>query len=439
MSEPHCPGPPDLPRLRRLLGTPELAWLVARVRRRLEREEPLTGTVSFRSPTQAQRAAVERLLGRAPGQGTTLSVPLPAVDTLLRRSGACPDGLAVAVTALTGAVTPLRETARQEADAWQAAYAPLARLRSERPEFAEWYQRLRSGGLVRRLTRGPADAGALLRELAAVLCALPASGTELGVFAARVCGDAHALDDDRRLATLVLNAVRAVYGAPAGTGAERRRETWALVGLLKDELSTTVLTLGLPGDDTSCTGRALAALREAGQPAVLTLRQLVRAPPAPFTATVHICENPAVVSAAAERLGPDCPPLVCTQGQPGAAALALLRHLSGAGCALRYHGDFDWGGLRIANALLRRVPWQPWHYTTGDYRKAAAHARTALTGSATAADWDPGLGPAMGGRGLRVEEELVLGTLLADLERQLTTPAVPDYSGALKRGGASVG
>ncbi|WTG38324.1 DUF2399 domain-containing protein [Streptomyces anulatus] len=36
-----------------------------------------------------------------------------------------------------------------------------------------------------------------------------------------------------------------------------------------------------------------------------------------------------------------------------------------------YHGDFDWGGLRIAIALLRRVPWRPWRYTAAHYRAAA--------------------------------------------------------------------
>ncbi|MEV7466999.1 DUF2399 domain-containing protein [Streptomyces kronopolitis] len=37
---------------------------------------------------------------------------------------------------------------------------------------------------------------------------------------------------------------------------------------------------------------------------------------------------------------------------------------------MRYHGDFDWGGLRIAAALLRRVPWSPWRYTAAHYRAA---------------------------------------------------------------------
>ncbi|CAL9579348.1 hypothetical protein SUDANB178_04969 [Streptomyces sp. enrichment culture] len=97
-------APVDRDRLTRLLGDPGLAWLVDRVRRRMGREEPLTGPVTLREPTAGQRAAVERLLGRAPGAGRALSVRLDAVDAVLRRSGVSPDGLAAAVTALTGPV-----------------------------------------------------------------------------------------------------------------------------------------------------------------------------------------------------------------------------------------------------------------------------------------------------------------------------------------------
>jgi uncharacterized protein (TIGR02679 family) len=412
-------SPVDLPRLRRLLGPPELRWLVSRMRRRLERAEPLTGTVRHSDPSPGERDAVERLLGRPPQLGRSLSVSLPAVDAVLRRSGISPDGLAPAVVALTGEITDRGEEARRTADAWRSAFEPLAELCARRPELSGWHERIRDRGLVRRLTgNSPGTAAGLLSELTAVLHGLPASGTDLGVYASRVCGDAHALDDDRPLTTLALGAVCALRGVPLPAGAEERREAWASVGLLRDELSSTVLALGLPGDAVTPTGRALAALRDAGQPAVLTLRQVVRSPARPLTATVHVCENPSVVSAAAERLRDACPPLVCTQGQPGSAAVTLLRQLAGAGCGLRYHGDFDWGGLRIAGTLLRRVTWRPWRYTAAAYREAAATApaRTPrLTGTPATSDWDPALSPAMAELGLRVEEEMVLDELLDDL------------------------
>ncbi|MFJ5154249.1 TIGR02679 family protein [Streptomyces sp. NPDC088353] len=405
----------DVPRLRRLLGAPQLEWLVDRVRGRLAADQPLTGPVSLARPTPAQRTAAERLLARAPGSGRSLTVRLEAVDAVLRRSGISPDGLAAAVTALTGPVTPLAQARAKEDAAWERAYAPLEALVRDRPELAAWAARVRADGLARRLGRTPDAVHTLLTGVCAALRALPADPVvSLAAFAAQVLGSAHALDDGTPQATLTLSGIRALTGFADGSGAEWRRDAWASAGLLKDALSSTVLTLNLRGTS------ALDWMADEGEPAVLTLRQLTRRPPFVTSRAVWVCENPAVLAAAADALGPACPPLVCLQGQPSAAALALLRHLHGKGAALRYHGDFDWGGLQIAGALLRRVPWRPWRYTAADYRAALAGSASEfppspLTGPPTWTPWDPGLAAALAEAGVRVEEERELDLLLSDL------------------------
>ncbi|MEU3189058.1 TIGR02679 family protein [Streptomyces sp. NPDC006992] len=401
----------DLPRLRRLLGGPGTAWLVDRIRRRLAREEPLTGVVSLSGPTAEQREAAERLLGRAPRGGGSLSVRLEAVDGILRRSGVSPSGLVAAVTALGGPVLPRSLTREAEARAWQHAYAPLTGLPAE---FDAWAAQLRAAGTVRRLARSPEHARALLEAAVAALRDLPvAPPVSLPVFAARTLGSAHALDDGTPLATLVLSGARALNDIPDGQGgAERRREMWQSVGLLKDDVSSTVLVLNLRGTP------ALDWHADAGEPAVLTLRQLARQrTPAQSADAVRVCENPAVVSAAAERHGPACRPLVCLQGQPSAAALTLLRTFHTDGTTLRYHGDFDWGGLRIAATLLGQVPWRPWRYTAADYREAAARSprAPALTGTPADSPWDTDLAAALAEVSVRIEEESVLEDLLTDL------------------------
>ncbi|MFD3758211.1 TIGR02679 family protein [Streptomyces sp. NPDC058622] len=244
------------------------------------------------------------------------------------------------------------------------------------------------------------------------MSALPADPpVSLPAFAARFLGAAHALDDGTPLAPLVLSGIRALTGFPEGSGAQWRREAWASAGLLRDELSSTVLTLNLRG------APALDVTADAGEPSVLTLRQLIRHPVAASAPAVRMCENPAVLAAAADVHGADSAPLVCLQGQPSAAALTFLRHLHEGGATLLYHGDFDWGGLRIASVLLRRVPWRPWRYTAADYR-AAAPARPdgpALAGQPTEAPWDPDLQQALLQLAVRVEEETVLDVLLSDL------------------------
>ncbi len=178
-----------------------------------------------------------------------------------------------------------------------------------------------------------------------------------------------------------------------------------------------MLTLGLPGDGTT-SGGLPAAAGSAGEPVWLTLRQLVRTPPAwQGVERVVIVESPSVVAIAADRLGPGCPPLVCTNGQPRAAAMVVLRSLSAAGVRLQHHGDFDWPGITIGNLLHRRLPVEPWRFDADAYREAAAvHSHTAnLVGAPVLASWDPRLTETMVTIGRQVEEELVAQDLVDSL------------------------
>jgi uncharacterized protein (TIGR02679 family) len=417
-------------RLHRLVGGEAAAWLVRRARDRLEAGRPLTGAVTLTGATAEQRRAVERLTGRPPRSGTSLSVSLPEVDRVLRESGAAPGGLAEAVVRLTG---PLRDRDRDRMDtaaAWAAAFAPLDDAVAGRAELAAWRAWLDATGVVRRLAPSPQVALPLLDQVAAVLRRLPSRAVPIGRLAAECCGDAHALDDGRPAGTLALSAVRALAGLPfaAEVSADSRRTAWACVGVHLDDLSSLVLCLGLPGDARTALGKVLALHRETGQPTALTLRQLRSHDEALSAGLVRICENPVVIAAAADELGSQCPPLVCVGGQPSAAAWRLLDLLAAAGAEFRYHGDFDWGGIRIASATRQRVGqgkshWQPWRYDRDAYEAAVtavlgvhtAARLSRLAGEPVATPWDPGLAAAMTRHDVRIEEELFLDTLLADL------------------------
>lgn len=132
---------------------------------------------------------------------------------------------------------------------------------------------------------------------------------------------------------------------------------------------------------------------------------------------VHVCENPAVVAAAAHRLGSRCAPLVCLEGQPTTAARVLLERLRAAGCPLVYHGDFDWSGVRIANLVMARHAARPWRFRAADYLAVVRRRLDArpLEGRAVEAAWDADLAPAMARAGVAVFEEQVIEDLLADL------------------------
>lgn len=406
-------------RLVRLLGGPETAWLLDRLRDRLSRGRLLSGTLTLAAATPGQRRAVEALLGRPARHGASLSVPLAELSAVLSRSGIAAS-LAAAVEALTGPV-PDRVGDRLVAEAaWQAAFAVADEIARARPALVDWYDLVVGRGLLRRLARGdPATARQLVEQTRAVLDRLPAGGVPVPVLAAGTVGDGHALDPGRPLATLVLRAAAATSDVPPGEGGSWRRRVWASVGALSGELSTPVLTLGLPGDEGSVTGRLLEVARAAGQPLHLSARALVRTGPSwPPGLVVFVCENPSVVLAAADQLGAGCPPLVCLGGQPSGAATILLDQLAAARGQLRYHGDFDWGGLRIANWVIRRTGAVPWRYDAAAYTTAvtAAPGRS-LSGAPTDASWDPRLCPAMCAHQRRVEEEQVLDDLIVDLSR----------------------
>lgn len=410
----------DRERVHRLLGGDDLAWLVERVRRRLARGRPLTGTVSRQPASGAERVAVARLLGRPVRARASVTVDLEDLAAVVARAGAAPD-LRTAVEALVGPVAD--EVAEQAAErrAWQRV-VDGARTWASPAGLDAWLDEVAGSGLLRRQAGGSVEEAArLLDQLAAVVAALPAGGVPLPRLAAAALGDTKALDRDRPVTALAAGAAAVLGGVPprdeAQTVTAWRREAWASVGVLVGALTAPVLTVGLPGDPATGTGRLLGVAAERGEPLHLSLRQLVGDPPrlALPGQRVWVCENPTVVAVAADALRAGCPPLVCTGGQPSTAVATLLRQLVSAGAALAYHGDFDWPGVQMTNAALRRFGAVPWRMGTADYLAAAPRSRRPLSGEPVTPAWDGGLRAAMGDAGVAVEEELVVDDLLADL------------------------
>lgn len=415
--------------LDRLLGGPETEWLLDRVRARIPAAagEPLAGPVILTDPTESQRAAIARLTGTRSRSATRLRVDLGDVEQVLRR-GPWPQGLADAVVTLTGPVVDKRAERDRDTVAWQHAAAHLEPVADD--DLLRWWQTWCAAGNLKRAARseaarrgapaGPEIAGDLVRQLALVVSALPVASTPLSVFAGQVLGDAHALDEARPLGRLAVAVVGAAFTDGSSSSA---RDIWAAAGVIRSNVASTVLALGVPGvavpdDDLSAaTATVLEAMRGVRTPTVLTLDQVRSGgvAPLPADATVWVCENPTIVEVAAARGAASV--LVCTSGQPSAAAIELLTILSSAGATVRYHGDFDWAGLRIATALAARVPWEPWRFGAGDYKSHVRRVRTSvpLSGPPAVAAWDADLAPAMHRAGVAIEEESVVETLVADL------------------------
>ncbi|SCZ60072.1 TIGR02679 family protein [Thiohalomonas denitrificans] len=405
----------DTERLQRLLGRADLRWLLAAVRRRLERGGGDRLSVSGLEPPQ--RAAAEALFGRRAGTGRSFSFRLPELEAILQRAGAARD-LVGAIERLTGPLVDHRAEQARARGAWDAVFAAAESWTKERG-LERWLDDLRRNGLLKRLAEGePSTAERLLNESRRVIERLPSHGESLSTLAARATGDAHGLDPGRPLAALVRRALR--YIADLTAEPDDPRALWATVGVsVGGALTSTVLVLNLPACGDTPTDRSLVLQREAGEPTWLTLRQLLRQPPGwrASGSPIHICENPAVVAEAADAFGADSPPLVCTYGRPTAAVTTLLDSLTAAGAELHYHGDFDWTGIAIANAVISRYDALPWRFAAADYRRAAETGEMPLTGNPVIAHWDPSLTDTMRNTGIAVHEESVMSLLLADLVR----------------------
>lgn len=427
----------DLTALDRLLGVPEMVWLLARVRPRIlaSRGTALSGVVQLNDPTGAQRAAAARLVGRPRRTGSTLRVDLADVEAILRR-GPWAAGLIDAVETLTGPVVDHAAERDRRATDWAEAEAGLHPAAVRLAGLGDWWGQWCATGGLKRAARveavrtgaeqGPSVGADLVESVAAVLAALPSAGEPLPVLARRITGDAHALDSSRPLGRLAAAAVEAAF-AP---GAVSSRDAWAAAGVVLSNVASTVLCLGVPGatgatgSAAGATAAALEAMRTARVPLVLTLDQVRSGGVAPLSPdrVVHVCENPTIVEVVAERWGRSvadgaAPVLICTWGQPSTAVVDVLTILTADGVECRYHGDFDWPGLRIAHALHQRIPWVPWRYTAADYLAVVdgdALSRS-LVGRPALSPWDPELAVAMSEHGLAVEEEAVAGILAHDL------------------------
>jgi len=359
------------------------------------------------------RAALADLLGldRLPGEYATVSVS--RLDAVLRT--ALGVGVADVVGRLVGPPADRagdrRRAAAERAELWEwlERHPVVAAV----PALPEWVAAVRRGGLVGGTV---AETRRELERALAVLAELPAPGLPLPVFAERVLGDPHGLDDPGRCSGLVLRALAGGAGLPPPADSDARRELWERAGVAPDELSSTVLAAGfrLRGDDV--VARVLRASAEAGQAAVLTLAQLRAAgdwthlPP-----DVWAFENPAVRARARGRVGARGPPQVCIAGGPSAAGVLLLRRLTAGGATVHYHGDLDGDGLRIAANVVARTGARPWRMTSADYLAAAATGPP--VGRVTPVPWDPDLAVHLTRVGTGVPEERVAAELLDELPR----------------------
>ena len=402
----------DEERLQRLFGSPALGNLRRRLRARYERGES-TNEFTLAGLSTAERRALAGLLGRPTGTAKSMRLRLSELDQALARASLA-GTLREALESLDGAIRDHRADRASREEAWA-----LLPARVTHPRLRALLGDATGLGLLKRFAvSDAARAAALLEQVQQVLSRLPQRGMPLARLAAEALGDSHALDAGQPAATLVL---RACADCEVLDTNARSRDQWARVGISVNELAAPALCLNLSslGDTPGAQWVRVAAT--AGEPVHLSLRTLLRQPPAWNVAdrTVFVCENPSIVAIAADRLGPACAALVCTDGMPSAAQRTLLTQLALHGARLRYHGDFDWPGLRIGNFLMREFKAAAWRFDAVDYEAACSGIGRPLSSDERIdAHWDSRLSGAMSAHGWAVHEEAVAEALLEDLGRR---------------------
>ncbi len=411
--------PVDVPRLKSTLGTSELTRLVDALQRRIELGRALEGSLTLAGASPEERAAIDTLLGRKSTRGRSLQIPLDELAGSLREAGICA-GLPAAVVALRGPIVNRHTRAAELEAAWSAVWRLLAETFHAQPALHPWLAKLANNGVIRRLCEDDPDVAIhLLRDVSRVVSSLPAAAEPLAAFAARLFGNAHALDPGFPRATLAVRAAARISGIQFQNDAEGRRAAWGSVGVMCDELSTPALVFNLSSSADTPLTRMLQIGRESVEPVHLSLRLLLHWPldrnPSLAGEEIFICENPTIVTLAADRLGSRCAPLICANGQFATPLLVLLRQLRAAGARLYYHGDFDPAGLAIARRVMAESGARPWRFGAADY--AAAPKGETFAGQPGATPWDESLRALLHDDGRAVHEEAVFDSLAEDLSR----------------------
>lgn len=311
---------------------------------------------------------------------------------------------------------PLQDKKRIAADKAQVRADALDRAREVLGGGTdrEWIEHWIASLLNQDGTLGGRVAVDALEVATKVLAMLPVDGMSLTELAELACGDTKALSAGGA-PKLVLDALSLRENVPRPVDPVGIRALWETAGVSVDAVSSRVLVLGYRVDETHTVAGWLNEAADEGIPFPVTVDMLMRGTLTNSSATVFVCENVAVLAAAARTLGANCASLICTDGQPSAAVHRLLTSRA-PGTTIRWRADFDWAGLHMVKRALSRYDAAPWRMDVDSYRHALdARNSEPLKGHPTDSPWDTELAVALRDSGRAVMEERLVPDLLMDL------------------------
>lgn len=237
----------------------------------------------------------------------------------------------------------------------------------------------RSGGymLVRRSLESGETESALTHACKSVAWLEEHTGEviRLAVLSARITSDPHTLDSNTMAGKLLLHLLAFSQAARFPSDAEQRDMLYYKAGILCDSISSSVTQLGLILSAGEEEHPAYRYFRQSYEVCTLTLTNLANLSTASSPSHhVYLVENQMVFSQLCDHASEFHSPLICTSGQLQVAVLRLLDMLAASGTTFHYSGDFDGGGLSIADRLTVRYPGllELWHMSSKDYAAACS-------------------------------------------------------------------
>lgn len=228
--------------------------------------------------------------------------------------------------------------------------------------------------LAREYTKDRQQAEVLAKNVGDGLAQLEsAEGTcsewPLAVFAAKISGNPHYFDRGTAPGQLLINAICYWKKAELPVNAHQWRELLCVVGILPDNVSSTVHAYGLHLRTKDGWHPAYDAFCRLEEPYVITMENLRRITGArPEGDRVYVVENEMVFSYLLEHAGGEKQmeveqsrqhrkhnlTLLCTSGQLRAVALELIPLILDSGVDIYYSGDIDPDGIGIADRLWQK-------------------------------------------------------------------------------------
>lgn len=398
-------------------GTAELDTLLTAARKKLESNWLKIGgniTVHLGDPPDLWRlcSAISRSNAGLHSRAKTTRLDLVRFDEWL----AHPLNGGLGLLDTLEAQAPLHDKKRLAADKADIKARALADARAllDTTDHGDWVDHWLSSLLNLDGTLGGRVAVDALGIAARVLAVLPVDGLSLTELAELACGDTKALSSGGA-PKLVLDALSLREGTPRPVDPVGIRLLWETAGVSVDALSSRVVVLGYRVAEDHVVGRWLNEAAEIGVPFPVTLDMIGRRSLTNTAERVFVCENIAVIAAAARTLGGGAATIVCTDGQPSAAVHKLLADLR-PGTEVYWRNDFDWSGLHMTSRAIARYGATPWRMDSATYRSALdARNSEPLKGFPTTSNWDPALAAAMHESGRAVMEERSIPDLLRDL------------------------